>query len=578
MKWAGSGVALAGVPVLAAAGATHPAASSEAFFDIRRYGATGDGKTLDTKAIQSAIDAAERVGGGTVLFPAGTYASYSIHLKSNVALYLDQGATLLAASVPLEGTTSGGYDAAEPQGAWEPYQDYGHNHWHNSLLWGENLHDVSILGPGRIWGKGLSRGHQHDTDRPPDSSKPGVGNKAIALKLCRNVTLRDFQILEGGWFGILATGVDNLTIDNLRIDTNRDGMDIDCCRNVRVSNCTVNSPYDDGICPKSSFALGYARATENVTITNCFVTGNYEIGSVLDGTWKPMPPSFAGHATGRIKCGTESNGGFRNITISNCVFESCRGFALETADGAIVEDIVFSNIAMRNITQAPMFLFLGSRMRGPKDAAIGTLRRVLLSNIVSSHAGQLPSLMIGIADHPIEDVKISDVYLHQQGGAGAGHGSNPAAHQGECLSRSGDLRRSSRDRLLFSPRAQSGSEQRRGGDRSRGCARRLLPAGCGGRGFLSRARAERVRRHSICARRGTSAASAVSRRRTRVSILRRTEDLSARSGGSRYPTPSPLRYGRATRNSFYNSRLDALPRVKIVHPKDLSLNSSWQRT
>jgi polygalacturonase len=149
------------------------------------------------------------------------------------------------------------------------------------------------------------------------------------------------------------------------------------------------------------------------------VTGNYEIGSVLDGTWKPLPPAFAGHATGRIKCGTESNGGFRNIAISNCVFESCRGFALETADGAIVEDIVFSNVTMRNITQAPMFLFLGSRMRGPKNAQIGTLRRVLLSNIISSHAGQLPSLMVGIEGHPIEDIKISDVYLHQQGGAGA---------------------------------------------------------------------------------------------------------------------------------------------------------------
>jgi polygalacturonase len=412
-------MALAGAPALAAAGAVHPAAASTAVFDIRRYGAAGDGKTLDTQAIQRAIDAAANVGGGTVLFPAGTYASYSIRLKSNICLYLDQGATLLAASVPLEGTSSGGYDAAEPQGAWEPYQDYGHNHWHNSLIWGEGLHDVSILGPGRIWGKGLSRGHEQDTDRPPDSSKPGVANKAIALKLCRNVTLRDFQILEGGWFGILATGVDNLTIDNLRIDTNRDGMDIDCCRNVRVSNCAVNSPYDDGICPKSSFALGYARMTENVTITNCFLTGSYEIGSVLDGTWKPMPAAFAPHATGRIKCGTESNGGFRNITISNCVFESCRGFALESADGAIVEDIVFSNIAMRNVTQSPLFLFLGSRMRGPKDAQIGTLRRVLLSNIVSSHAGQLPSLLVGIADHPIEDVKISDVYLHQQGGAAA---------------------------------------------------------------------------------------------------------------------------------------------------------------
>jgi polygalacturonase len=416
LKWAGSGAALAGVPFAASAASDHPSAAS-AIFDIRRYGAVGDGKTIDTKAIQAAIDAAERTGGGTVLFPAGAYASYSIHLKSNVALYLDQGATLLAASVPPEGTTSGGYDAAEPQGPWEPYQDYGHNHWHNSLIWGENLHDVSILGPGRIWGRGLSRGWDKDSIYQPSSKQPGAGNKSIALKLCRNVTLRDFQILEGGWFGVLATGVDNLTIDNLRIDTNRDGIDIDCCRNVRVSNCTVNSPYDDAICPKSSFALGYPRPTENVTITNCFVTGNYEIGSVLDGTWKPLPASFASHVTGRIKCGTESNGGFRNITISNCVFESCRGFALETADGAVVEDIVFSNIAMRNITQAPIFFFLGSRMRGPKDARIGTLRRVLISNIVSSHAGQLPSLMVGIEGHPIEDIKISDLYLHQQGGA-----------------------------------------------------------------------------------------------------------------------------------------------------------------
>jgi polygalacturonase len=417
LKWAG-GAALAGVPGFAAVGAVHPAASAAAIFDIRRYGATGDGKAIDTKAIQAAIDAAERAGGGTVLFPAGTFASYSIHLKSNVALYLDQGAVLLAAPVPAEGTTAGGYDAAEPQGSWEPYQDYGHNHWHNSLIWGENLHDVSIMGPGRIWGKGLSRGWDKDLVYQPSSKQPGAGNKSIALKLCRNVTLCDFQILEGGWFGVLATGVDNLTVNNLRIDTNRDGMDFDCCRNVRVSNCTVNSPYDDAICPKSSFALGYPRPTENVTITNCFVTGNYEIGSVLDGAWKPLPAAFTGHATGRIKCGTESNGGFRNITISNCVFESCRGFALETADGAIVEDIVFSNIAMRNITQAPIFLFLGSRMRGPKDAEIGTLRRVLLSNIVSSHAGLLPSLMVGIKGHPIEDIKISDVYLHQRGGAG----------------------------------------------------------------------------------------------------------------------------------------------------------------
>ncbi|MGA9245303.1 MAG: glycoside hydrolase family 28 protein [Silvibacterium sp.] len=422
LKFAGSGLGLAAVP-LAAAAASHATSAPDGqslvgWLNVRSFGAVGDGKTLDTPAINKAIESAALANGGTVFFPAGVYASYSIHLKSNVCLYLDQGATILAASTPLDGTASGGYDAAEPQGAWEPYQDYGHNHWHNSLIWGESIHDVSILGPGLIWGKGLSRGHDHEKTLP-DTTKPGVGNKAIALKNCHNVILRDFSILQGGWFGILATGVDNLTIDNLKIDTNRDGMDIDCCRNVRVSNCTVNSPWDDAICPKSSYALGYARATENVTITNCYVTGDYELGSLLDGSWKRIPAGAIKYSTGRIKLGTESNGGFRNITISNCVFENCRGFALESVDGALCEDITFTGIAMRGVVYAPLFLRLGMRMRGPQGSAVGTLKRVMLSNIMSSGAGMLPSILSGVPGHNIEDIKISDVYFEQQGSGSA---------------------------------------------------------------------------------------------------------------------------------------------------------------
>ena len=173
-----------------------------------------------------------------------------------------------------------------------------------------------------------------------------MGNKTIGLKNCRNVVLRDFSILKGGHFGMLVTGVDNLTIDNLKIDTDRDGMDIDCCRNVRVSNCTVNSPWDDAIVPKSSFALGYNRACENITITNCYVSGCWELGSVLDGTWKR---TVATGGTGRIKFGTESNGGFKNMVISNCMFEGCQGLALETVDGALLEDVTITNITMRDI-------------------------------------------------------------------------------------------------------------------------------------------------------------------------------------------------------------------------------------
>jgi len=419
---AGRGAVLAGVPSLNgmadAAALSSDALASVGILNVRAFGAIGDGQTIDSPAINRAIDAAAAAGGGTVYFPAGTYACYSIHLKSYVCLYLDQGTTILAASTPLEGTTSGGYDAAEPQGAWEPYQDFGHNHWHNSLLWGEGIHDVAILGPGLIWGKGLSRGFSGDKELP-DTTKPGVANKAIALKNCHNVILRDFSMLMGGWFAILATGVDNLTIDNLKIDTNRDGMDLDCCRNVRVSNCSVNSPYDDGICPKSSFALGYARATENLTIANCFLSGSYEIGTMLDGTWKRMPASFGGRGTGRIKCGTESNGGFRNITIANCVFENSRGIAIETVDGALCEDITITGIAMRGTLDSPMFLRLGERMRGPAGVSGGTLKRVLISNVTSYNAAQLPVIFSGVPGHHIEDVKISNMYLHQAGGGDA---------------------------------------------------------------------------------------------------------------------------------------------------------------
>ncbi len=423
LKIAGAGAAAAMTPPAAGAldaqarGGQPPLGSADAWINVRGHGAKGDGTTVDSPSINLAIDAAAAGGGGTVHFPAGVYLCYSIRLKTKVGLYLDHGAVILAASTPLDGMATGGYDAAEPQGDWEPYQDYGHNHWHNSLLWGEGLDSISITGPGMIWGKGLSRGWDNEAGRP-DDTKPGVGNKSIALKNCRNVLLRDFRILEGGWFGILATGVDNLTIDNLTIDTNRDGMDIDCCRNVRVSNCTVNSPWDDAICPKSSYALGYARPTENVTITNCYVTGGYALGSVLDGTWKKAA-GLHWPATGRIKLGTESNGGFRNITISNCVFESCQGFALESEDGALVEDITVTGITMRDIRSAPLFLRLGTRMRGPRDARPGVMRRVILSNITSSGASQLPSILSGVPGYVIEDIKISDVILEQVGGGSA---------------------------------------------------------------------------------------------------------------------------------------------------------------
>ena len=422
--------------------------------NVRDFGAVGDGRTFDTAAINRAIEDAAAAGGGTVVLPAGNYLSYSIRLRSYITLRFEAGATLIAAEPPPVGEP-GGYDAPEPN-EWNQYQDFGHSHFRNSLLWGESLVDVAIVGPGRIFGRGLSRGNgrvalpvgvelplkpgvlllpdvlaadgefeivpRPDLKPGPfgypnarDTQAPGGANKAIALKNCRNVTLRDFSVLHGGHFAILATGVDNLTIDNLLIDTNRDGIDIDACSNVRVTNTSVNSPWDDGICLKSSHALGYKRVTENVTIANCFVSG-FDEGTLLDGTRK-RTAQHRGGTMGRIKLGTEAGGGFRNITITNCVFEYSRGLALEQVDGGVLEDIAISNITMRDVNNAPIFIRLGGRLRAPDTKTPGTARRILISNLVAYNVAPEHGILIsGLEGYPVEDVTLSNLQIYYRGG------------------------------------------------------------------------------------------------------------------------------------------------------------------
>ena len=150
--------AVTAVPALAAAPKkASPVAMTPAYFDVRNFG-----KTIDTPAINRAIEAAAAAGGGTVLVPAGTYICFSIRLKSKVDIFLSQGSTIIAADSPKPGETTGymggTYDPAEPNTTYDAYQDYGHNHWHNSLFWGENIAPARWLRSGAHGPSGCGRG------------------------------------------------------------------------------------------------------------------------------------------------------------------------------------------------------------------------------------------------------------------------------------------------------------------------------------------------------------------------------------------------------------------------------------
>nr|WP_321408163.1 glycoside hydrolase family 28 protein [uncultured Carboxylicivirga sp.] len=375
-----------------------------ATYNIRDYEAVGDGKAIDSPAINAAIDEASKNGGGTIYVPAGTYACYSIRLKSNITLYLESGATILAAFP----TQKDGYDAAEPNPD-NPFQDFGHSHWKNSLIWAIGEHDIAIEGHGLIHGEGLTR---------EESRLTGVGNKAIAFKECHNITLKDISMLHCGHFALLATGVDNLHVLNVKVDTNRDGFDIDCCRNVRITDCSVNCPWDDAIVLKSSYGLGYFKDTENVTISGCFVSG-YDKGSALAATWETYEDVAPDHGTntGRIKLGTESSGGFKNIAITNCIFERSRGLAIEAVDGGHLEDIVISNITMRNVGNSPFFFRLGARQRSPKGTPIGKMQRILVQNVnVYDADSQFSNIISGVPGHSIQSLTFSNINIWFKGG------------------------------------------------------------------------------------------------------------------------------------------------------------------
>ncbi len=382
-------------------------ACSPKVYDVRDYGAVGDGVHIDSPAINAAIEAAAQKGGGVILFPEGVYASYSIRLKDNITLRLEKGSVIKAAKP----TAEQGYDLAEPN-EWDAYQDFGHSHWQNSLIWGIGLQNLTFEGEGTIDGTdALSRGLGRQ-------GPVAEANKAIALKNCKNVTIKGIKLLQCGHFALLLTGVDDLVIDGVLADTNRDAFDIDCCANVKITNCTVNSLNDDGIVLKCSYGLGWPKATENVLIENCKVSG-YDPGTVYYGTYGETitaAPDRDG-PTGRIKFGTESNGGFKNVTIRNCEFKRCRGLALETVDGAPLENIRVSGLKMDDIWNSPIYIRIGDRMRGPKDLPASYARDIKISDVtVTNCDSRYALLIVGLPGNPVEDVTLENIHIQYKGG------------------------------------------------------------------------------------------------------------------------------------------------------------------
>lgn len=386
------------------------AAQAAGDYDVRDFGAVGDGKTLDHGAINRAIDSCVANGGGRVVLPAGTYLCGSIRMKSDVELHISAGATILAAPGSMKA-----YDESEP---WEgpAYQDGGHTYFHNSLIWAVGQKNVSITGRGMIDGKGLTK---KDTEKGGNlqGGSIGTGDKAIALKECRNVLIRDITIFRGGHFAIIMTGCDLGTVDNVTIDTNRDGFDIDCCKYLTVSNCKINTPSDDALVLKSSYALKRPVLCEHIAVTNCVITG-YKMGTLLDGTYVPEKVNWV---CGRFKLGTESNGGYRNIALSNCTFMYSSGLAFEEVDQGLMENVVVSNITMSHVHHYPIYITTGCRNRGPKErTTVSTGADIQISNVIADDVDSLAGIIVtGMPDQPLRNIALNNIRITYRGGGTA---------------------------------------------------------------------------------------------------------------------------------------------------------------
>jgi hypothetical protein len=386
--------------ILLPAGISLSPALLAADISIMQYGARGDGRFINTKAIQRAIDDCSKTG-GRVLVPAGQFVTGTLYLKSNTTLYLEKGALLLGSLDTLD------YPANSPRTitCLDTHGRNGRSKRNSTLIYAEDQDNISIAGEGTIDGQGDKKQYQRGDnghDRP----------KLILLISCRNVVIRDVFLTNSAFWMQDYLGCDGLRIQGIRVlnhaNWNNDGIDIDS-RNVIVSDCDIDSD-DDGICLKS-----YLRDApcENVTITNCRVATNCDA----------------------IKMGTPGAGGFKNIAISNCVVRPSKydnfrhwkatdkyisadasmvnGISIECVDGGATEDIVMDNITMKGV-QTPIFIRVGNRNEklNSDTARVSSMRNVILSNIISDQLSRRTSSITAIPGSYIENLQLSHILFN----------------------------------------------------------------------------------------------------------------------------------------------------------------------
>ena len=372
----------------AAVAAPHPATAkaAAAVFNVKDYGATGNGSTNDSPAVNKAVTAANAAGGGIVEFPSGTYKSANtIHLKSNVTIQLDAGSKVLGSSAKT-------YDAAEPNPN-DKYQDYGHSHFHDAMFFGDKLSNIGFTGSGTIDGGGsLIAGN------------PGAGqaDKILSLTRCTNLTLSGITLARGGHFGALINGCDGVVSDHLTIATSsdRDGWNIISTTHVTITNANISS-NDDALVFKSDYALGATLPNGHVTVTNSTLRA------------KCCNALMFGSET----CGSFTDYQFQQITILGA---GKSGLGMVSMDGADISDVHYQDITMTGV-HSPIMQKIGTRLRCGGKPTVGHISNVTYQNITGTGASNpdySPTIWGADSSHQVTDETFGNVNLTVPGGKG----------------------------------------------------------------------------------------------------------------------------------------------------------------